>query len=43
MTLQIYNVGCMYPYIDYAPRTLQQIVDGYEQWQKEQVAMRNSI
>ena len=30
-----YNVGCMYPYIDYTPRTLQQIMDGYERWQKE--------
>lgn len=27
---QIYNVGCMYPYIDYAPRTLQYIVDHYD-------------
>ena len=35
MALQIYNVGCMYPYIDYTPRTLQQIMDGYERWQKE--------
>lgn len=26
---EIYNVGCMYPYIDYAPRTLQYIVDHY--------------
>ena len=27
---EIYNVGCMYPYIDYAPRTLQYIVDNYD-------------
>ena len=26
---EIYNVGCMYPYIDYAPRTLEYIVDNY--------------
>lgn len=26
---EIYNVGCMQPYIDYAPRTLQYIVDNY--------------
>lgn len=26
---EIYNVGCMYPYIDYAPRTLQYIMDHY--------------
>ena len=26
---EIYNVGCMYPYIDYAPRTLQYISDHY--------------
>ncbi len=28
---EIYNVGCMYPYIDYAPRTLQYIVDNYSE------------
>lgn len=27
---EIYNVGCMYPYIDYAPRTLQYIIDNYD-------------
>ena len=27
---EIYNVGCMYPYIDYAPRTIQYIVDHYD-------------
>jgi calcineurin-like phosphoesterase family protein len=27
---EIYNVGCMYPYIDYAPRTLQHIVDNFD-------------
>ena len=27
---EIYNVGCMYPYIDYAPRTLQYIVEHYD-------------
>ena len=26
---EIYNVGCMYPYIDYAPRTLEYIVKNY--------------
>lgn len=31
---EIYNVGCMYPYIDYAPRTLQYIVDNYDPNQK---------
>lgn len=29
---EIYNVGCMYPYMDYTPRTLEQIIDGYNQW-----------
>lgn len=28
---EIYNVGCMYPYIDYAPRTLEYIVSHYDQ------------
>lgn len=27
-----FNVGCMYPYMDYAPKTLQQISDGYKKW-----------
>lgn len=31
---EIYNVGCMYPYIDYAPRTLQYIVDHYDKYAK---------
>lgn len=31
---EIYNVGCMYPYIDYAPRTLQYIVDHYNPKEK---------
>lgn len=28
---QIYNVGCMYPYMDYTPRTLQHIVENYKE------------
>lgn len=32
---EIYNVGCMYPYIDYAPRTLQYIVDNYSEPKNE--------
>ena len=28
---KIYNVGCMYPYIDYAPRTLQFIFENFEE------------
>ena len=31
---EIYNVGCMYPYIDYTPRTLQYIVDHYNPKEK---------
>lgn len=31
---EIYNVGCMYPYIDYAPRTLQYIVDNFDKNKK---------
>lgn len=30
--VEIYNVGCMYPYMNYAPKTLEQIVCGYNQW-----------
>lgn len=32
---QIYNVGCMYPYMNYAPKTLEQIVDGYNTWKED--------
>ena len=28
--LRAYNVGCMMPYMDYEPRSLSEIVDGYE-------------
>ena len=30
----IYNVGCMYPYMDYTPRTLEEITDRYSKWEK---------
>ena len=30
--VEIYNVGCMYPYMNYAPKTLQEIVDGYNKY-----------
>lgn len=30
--VRAFNVGCMYPYMDYAPKTLQQISDGYKEW-----------
>ncbi len=29
---QVYNVGCMMPWMDYTPRTLEQIVNGWEQF-----------
>ena len=29
---EIYNVGCMYPYMDYTPRTLDEIVKRYKDW-----------
>ena len=29
---QIYNVGVMMPYMNYMPRTLDQIIEGYEKW-----------
>lgn len=34
--IKAFNVGCMYPYMDYAPKTLQQISDGYNAWVGEQ-------
>lgn len=34
---EIYNVGCMYPYMNYAPKTLEQIIDGYNQWMESQL------
>lgn len=30
--INAFNVGCMYPYMDYTPKTLQQISDGYKKW-----------
>jgi hypothetical protein len=30
----IYNVGCMYPYMDYTPRTLEEITARYSRWEK---------
>lgn len=30
--IEVYNVGCMYPYMDYTPRTLDEIVSGYKEW-----------
>lgn len=30
--VEIYNIGCMYPYMDYTPRTLKEIVDGYNKY-----------
>lgn len=30
------NIGCMLPYMDYTPRTLEEITAGYETWRKEQ-------
>lgn len=29
---EIYNVGCMYPYMDYTPRTIEEIIKGYKEW-----------
>ena len=29
---EMYNVGCMLPYMDYTPRTLDQIIEGYKAW-----------
>lgn len=32
---EIYNVGCMYPYMNYTPRTIEEIISGYNEWIKE--------
>ena len=29
---EMYNIGCMMPYMDYTPRTLDQIIEGYKAW-----------
>lgn len=29
---EMYNVGCMLPYMDYTPRTFDQIIAGYNKW-----------
>lgn len=31
---EMYNVGCMLPYMDYTPRTLDQIIEGYKTWKE---------
>ena len=31
---EMYNVGCMLPYMDYTPRTLDQIIEGYKAWKE---------
>lgn len=31
---EMYNVGCMLPYMDYTPRTLDQIIEGYKVWKE---------
>lgn len=31
-SLEIYNVGCMYPYMDYTPRTIEEVIEGYKKW-----------
>ena len=33
---EMINVGCMLPYMDYTPRTLEEIAAGYEVWRKGQ-------
>lgn len=30
----MYNVGCMMPYMDYTPRTLEDIIAGYDRWKE---------
>ncbi|MBO5712026.1 MAG: metallophosphoesterase [Acholeplasmatales bacterium] len=31
---EMYNVGCMLPYMNYTPRTLDQIIEGYKAWKE---------
>lgn len=30
--MAVYNVGCMLPYMNYAPQTLEAIIKGYDKW-----------
>jgi hypothetical protein len=30
--MRMYNVGCMMPWMNYTPRTLEEIIKGYEQY-----------
>ncbi len=34
---QIYNIGCMMPWMDYTPRTLDEIVEGYEKHREDRL------
>ena len=36
---ECYNVGCMLPYMDYTPRTLDEIIDGGREWERQQWKM----
>lgn len=41
---EMYNVGCMVPYMNYTPRTLDQIIEGYKAWKeyKAEVSVENA-
>lgn len=33
--LKVYNVGCMYPYMNFTPQTLESIITGYEKYEND--------
>lgn len=35
LPMRAYNVGCMMPWMNYAPQTLENIIAGYNEWAKE--------
>ena len=35
LPMRAYNVGCMMPWMKYAPQTLENIISGYNEWAKE--------
>ena len=35
--MNCYNVGCMMPYMNYTPRTLEEIISGYNEYKKDRL------
>ena len=34
LPMRAYNVGCMMPWMNYTPRTIEQIIEGHKNWKE---------